>query len=118
MGMMNYARSAKGNIFSKEIKRGGLIKTIFKLYNIHCGFYDQDISEGIYEFHINIPVVAQSISEARTIVRDNPAFKKKQMHIDGIQEIQVVDGYRLTLNPEQSLDSNQTIVVNHLHRDL
>ena len=88
------------------------------LYYIHCGFYDHEMSEGIYEFHLNIPIVAKSILEAKKMVRSHPLFTKKQMHIDGIQEIKMVDGYRLELVAEKELDLNHTIVLNHLHRDL
>jgi len=88
------------------------------LYYIHCGFYDHEISEGIYEFHINIPIVAISIEEAKSQVRCNSIFKKKRMHIDGIQEIKVVDGYRLDLVADECFNQHQTIVENHLHRDL
>ena len=94
------------------------METSFKLFYIHCGFYDQEILEGIYEFHVNIPIVAESISEAKKMIRSNPIFLKKQMHIDGIQEIRMVDGYRLELIPDKILDLNQTVVLNHLHRDL
>ena len=92
------------------------MKKIYKLFNIHCGFYDHEISEGIYEFHINIPIVAQSMAEAKKLVRENHIFVKKKMHIDGIIEIQKLDGFRLELIPEQ--DKKQTIILNHLHRDL
>ena len=30
----------------------------------------------------------------------NSLFKIKKMHIDGIQEINIVDGFRITLHPE------------------
>lgn len=36
-----------------------------KLYLIHCGFYEQEISRGVYEFHVNLPVAASSIEEAK-----------------------------------------------------
>ena len=87
------------------------------LYTIHCGYYDEDISEGIYEFHINIPVVAQNLEEAKLKVRQNSKFLNKKMHIDGIQEIKVVDGFKIELKAiESPLKDN--VVDNHLHRDL
>lgn len=86
------------------------------LYMIHCGFYDEEISEGIYEFHVNIPVVAANLDEAKSRVRQRPVFQKKKMHIDGIEEIKIVDGHRIDPIP---LDLGQgTQIAPHLHRDL
>ena len=86
------------------------------LYSIHCGYYDEDISEGIYEFHINIPVVAKDLEAAKLKVRKNSKFLNKKMHIDGIQEIKVVDGFKIELTAIDSLlEANR--VDNHLYRD-
>lgn len=87
-----------------------------KLFSVHCGYYDEEISNGIYEFHINIPVAASSIDAAKTEVRQNPVFKQKKMHIDGIEEIKIVNGYRIELIPDG--EKCETIVEQHLHRDL
>ena len=87
------------------------------LYSIHCGFYDEEISEGIYEFHVNIPVAAKDLEEAKSNVRKNIIFQKKKMHIDGIQEIKIVDGLKIELNIIESMQ-HETIIDNHLHRDL
>lgn len=87
-----------------------------KLYFIHCGFYDEEISHGIYEFHINIPVLAPDVEEAKKKVRTTPHFKAKKMHIDGIQEITSVDGYQIILVKNADLDTPG--IQNILHRDL
>tara|TARA_B100000945_G_C20279334_1_gene547851 strand:+ start:184 stop:459 length:276 start_codon:yes stop_codon:yes gene_type:complete len=76
-----------------------------KLFLIHVGFYDMEIMEGLYEQHSNFFVVARDVKEAKKKARLNPLYKRKKMHIDGIQEISVVDGFRISLNPEKS-DSN------------
>ncbi len=76
------------------------------LYQIHCGFYDEEVSDGIYEFHVNIPIVASNIEEAKKKVRDVSSFKKKKMHIDGIQEIQSIDGYDLSLTKRENVQSS------------
>ncbi len=73
-----------------------------KLYLIHVGFYDPEIMEGIYEQHSNYFVVAQNITEAKIKARLNLTYKAKKMHIDGIQELNVVDGFRITLVPEKT----------------
>ena len=64
-----------------------------KLFLIHVGFYDPEIMEGLYEQHSNYFVVAQNITEAKTKARLNLTYKAKKMHIDGIQELNVVDGF-------------------------
>lgn len=87
------------------------------LYSIHCGFYDEEISEGIYEFHVNIPIVAETIDAAKKLVRVNPSFLSKKMHIDGIQEIKKVSGYKIELCPDTE-HLAETQMANHLYRDL
>lgn len=76
------------------------------LYFVHCGFYDEDLSDGIYEFHVNIPIVATNVEEAKLRVRRDPSFVKKKMHIDGIQEVRAVDGFcvKLEKSPEEVTD--------------
>lgn len=76
------------------------------LFFIHCGFYDDDISHGIYEFHINIPVAAETVEQAKKTVRQDPLFIDKKMHIDGIQEVKQVSGYAVHLLPvSEKIDS-------------
>ncbi len=87
-----------------------------KLYFIHCGFYDEEISDGIYEFHVNIPVVADCIEEAKKKVRLAPHFKEKKMHIDGIQEIEAVEGYSIAF--VKNSKSSESSVNNIRYRDL
>lgn len=87
-----------------------------KLYFIHCGFYDEEISDGIYEFHINIPVIAGDVDEAKKKVSLVPQFISKKMHIDGIQEIKSVEGYAINFVKK---GSDQDIsILNIRHRDL
>ena len=71
-----------------------------KLYLIHVGFYDPDIMDGLYEQHSNYFVVAENIKKAKQKARNNTFYTMKKMHIDGIQEINVVDGYRIKLEEE------------------
>ena len=40
------------------------------LFLIHCGFYDHEISNGIYEFHVNLPIVAENVEAAKKQVVD------------------------------------------------
>jgi len=88
-----------------------------KLFLIHCGFYDRDICEGIYESHVNFFVAAESFEDARAKAKLLPEFKTKRMHVDGLQEVVAVSGYKVSLNEDPATDG-QTIVVSNKHRDL
>ena len=68
-----------------------------KLYLVHVGFYDPNIMEGLYEQHANFFVVAKNVVAAKKKARENTVYKKKKMHIDGIQELKIIDGYRINL---------------------
>ena len=76
-----------------------------KLYLIHTGFYDPNIMDGLYEHHTNYFVVAENVNSAKKQARQNPIYKKKKMHIDGIQELRVVDGYSIKLVEDDSKDN-------------
>ena len=67
-----------------------------KFYLIHVGFYDPELMEGLHEQHGNYFVVANNAKEAKTRTSENPSFKHKKMHIDGIKEVNNVDGYQVT----------------------
>lgn len=88
-----------------------------KLFLVHCGFYDNDICDGLYESHVNFFVSAENFEEARLKAKQLPEFKAKRMHVDGLQEIQAVDGFQVHLEHNVGLN-NQTKIVNFKHRDL
>ena len=90
---------------------------IKKLYLVHCGFYDDSLCNGIYESHINLFVAADSFDLARTEVKKHPEFIEKHMHIDGLQEIDAVSGFKITLN-EETILKGETHIINYKHRDL
>ena len=75
-----------------------------KLYLVHAGFYNSEIMGGLYEQHSNYFVVAKNLKEAKIKARKNLSFKKNKMHIDGIQEINAVDGYRINLVNDNLID--------------
>lgn len=87
------------------------------LYLVHCGFYDTQVCDGLYESHANFFVAAPNFEEARAKAKLIPEFKLKKMHIDGLQEIKAVDGNQVLLQADGSLN-NQTVIINHKHRDL
>lgn len=75
-----------------------------KLYLIHVGFYDPNIMDGLYEQHANYFVVAENVVDAKKRARQNTIYNKKKMHIDGIQELNIIDGYRINLIRDDSSD--------------
>ncbi len=87
------------------------------LYLVHCGFYDNEVCDGLYESHVNFFVSAESFEDARVKAKELPEFQAKRMHVDGLQEIQAVSGFRVRLEEDQSLE-NQTQIINFKHRDL
>lgn len=88
-----------------------------RLYLVHCGFYDSELCDGLYEGHVNYFVSAPSFEEARVQVKEIPEFKQKRMHIDGLLEVEAANGYRVSLQEDHSLQG-RTIVRNQKHRDL
>lgn len=68
-----------------------------KLFLVHCGFYDKTISGGLFEGHTNILIAADSFADAKSKAKQKPEFKRLKMHVDGIQELNSVDGYDITL---------------------
>ena len=68
-----------------------------KLFQVHTGFYDPNISDGFYEGHTNIFFFFFYEKEARKVVKEKKEYKKFKMHIDGIQEITTVDNYKIEL---------------------
>jgi len=69
-----------------------------KLFLVHAGFYDDNVSSGFYESHTNYFVVASDVKEAKAKAKVIPEYKNLKMHIDGIKEIDVVDGYKISLH--------------------
>tara|TARA_Y100000741_G_C18132535_1_gene509696 strand:+ start:210 stop:485 length:276 start_codon:yes stop_codon:yes gene_type:complete len=79
-----------------------------KLFLVHTGFYDNNISNGFYEMHTNYFIVAENEKSAKKRVSTLSEYKEKKMHIDGILEINNVGNYniRLEMINEHSLKSN------------
>ncbi|MBI3544855.1 MAG: DUF1543 domain-containing protein [Deltaproteobacteria bacterium] len=88
-----------------------------KLYLVHCGFYDLEVAEGVFESHTNFFVVAESFDDARAKAKLHADFSKKRMHVDGLQEVSAVNGFRIEATADASLDG-RTLVVSSRHRDL
>jgi len=89
-----------------------------KLYLVHCGFYDPHLADGIYESHTNFFVAGTSFEDARVKVKEMDGFKERKMHVDGVQEISVVNGHRVELHRDPSLAETENNIVSSRHRDL
>jgi hypothetical protein len=87
------------------------------LYLVHCGFYDASVCDGIYESHANFFVVAESFEDARAKAKTLPDFQSRKMHVDGLQEVRMVNGYKVQLQAD-GLRAHQTEIVNFKHREV
>ena len=87
------------------------------LFLVHCGFYDTDVCDGVYESHICFFVAAEDKESAKLQAKQHADYKKKRMHIDGLQEITAVDGWKIDLKKDALLEG-KTILTSHLHREL
>ena len=76
-----------------------------RLFLVHAGFYDENISGGFYESHTNYFIVAENVKDAKSKAKEIPEYKKKKMHIDGIKELDTVNGYKIVL--EKNEDATQ-----------
>lgn len=88
-----------------------------KMFLVHCGYYDSSVCGGLYEAHANFFVAAEMPAEARMRVKELEEFITKRMHVDGLQEIQVVNGFRIRLESDPEL-ADQTILANDCQREL
>ncbi|WP_116963842.1 DUF1543 domain-containing protein [Fastidiosibacter lacustris] len=75
-----------------------------KLYLAHLGFYDDRY--GMYEIHINKHVVAENIKDAKQKLFQDEEFKRLKMHIDGLQEVNIVSGYKISATKVEHYNEN------------
>lgn len=87
------------------------------LYLVHCGYYNNEAGNGIYESHTNFFVVADDFQGARQKVKQKDVFQKLKMHVDGIEHIQAIDGYALRLENQPELNE-RSVIERFRHRDL
>lgn len=87
------------------------------LFLVHCGYYDLEVLDGVYESHVNFLVAADSFEDARAKVRLESEFQRKKMHVDGLQHVEAVRGYRVKLERDPTLEG-QSLVISSRHRDL
>ena len=82
-----------------------------KLYLVHTGYYDKSVGDGFYEQHTNILIAARNAYSAREKVKKYKDYINKKMHIDGIKEIENIDGYDIQLT--KSNEQEKVTVYNH-----
>ena len=87
-----------------------------RLFLVHAGFYDENISGGFYESHTNYFIVATDVKDAKSKAKEIPEYKEKRMHIDGIKELDAVNGYKIVL--EKNEDDNQDIGSKYSYDDV
>lgn len=86
-----------------------------KLFLVHLGYYDPELSKGVYESHINLFFVGDSFENIREQVKTNDFVQKHKKHIDGIQVIEKVSGHAVSIGRKEG---NETIIQNHNFREL
>ena len=99
----------------KKENQSGKVNSM-NLYLVHSGYYDKENSEGFYEQHSNILIIAKSIYNAKEKIKKNKEFLKKKMHIDGIKEINIVDGYEI--KPIKSNSIKEVDVKTYTHHQI
>lgn len=89
-----------------------------KLYLIHLGYFDEELSQQVFESHTNIFLVADDIKQALAEARKLSIVTKYNMHVDGIQEINVINGYKILtekapyLTPDKITSYNYDELIN------
>ena len=87
-----------------------------RLFLVHAGFYDENVSGGFYESHTNYFVVAEDVKDAKSKAKEIPEYKEKKMHIDGIKELDAVNGYKIVL--EKNEDDSQDLGSKYSYDDV
>ena len=87
-----------------------------RLFLVHAGFYDENISGGFYESHTNYFVVANDVKQAKLKAKKIPEYKEKKMHIDGIKELDSVNGYKIIL--EKKHNNNHDVESKYSYDDV
>ena len=87
-----------------------------RLFLVHAGFYDENVSGGFYESHTNYFIVASDVKDAKSKAKEIPEYKEKRMHIDGIKELDAVNGYKIVL--EKNEDDNQDVGSKYSYDDV
>ena len=81
------------------------------LFMVHCGFYDTEVCDGLYESHVNFFVVAEDFQQARIKAKEHSLYQGKKMHIDGLQQLEAIEGFRVILESDASLEGKSRVRV-------
>jgi hypothetical protein len=79
------------------------------LFILHCGFYDATDAVALFENHANFYIVAEDFVDAKAQMKAHPTFRSKRMHIDGIQKVLAINGYRIELRKDEGLDGKTVL---------
>lgn len=63
----------------------------------------------MFELHTNFFVVAEDFAAAKAKAKANPGFKHKKMHVDGLQWLEAVDGFRVELSEDSALEGKSNL---------
>jgi len=86
-----------------------------KLYLVHLGYYDPELSGGVYESHVNLFFIGTDFEDVRDKAKADVLVQKHKMHIDGIQLIEKVSGHKIIIDKK---DGDETVIQNHNFREL
>lgn len=86
-----------------------------RLYLVHLGYYDPELSKGVYESHVNLFFIGTSFEDVRDKVKLDELVLKHKMHIDGIQLIEKVQGHKIIVDKKEG---DETEIQNHNFREL
>lgn len=87
-----------------------------RLFFVNCGYYLPENEYKFIEMHSSFFVIARSPEEAKTKVKNKKVYKELDMHVDGMVEIQKVDGYAVHLVKEDTTD--ETILRSYNYTDI
>ena len=74
-------------------------------------YYNSEIRGSLYAQHTNYFVIAESVAFAKKKAIEIPEYQKNKMHIDGIQELNIVEGYGIKLVKDNS--KNDMVIYNY-----
>ena len=75
-----------------------------KYTGVEPDFYEGETTRDKIMQGLNYYAYHKNVKDAKKKAKQNSIYKKKKMHIDGIQEVNNIDGYRINLTWDDSSD--------------
>lgn len=85
-----------------------------KLFLVHLGYYDNQ-SDGVFESHTNVFIAAKDFIDAKSKAKKLPNFRSSKMHIDGMQQVECIMGFKVVL---EKLNNKDNKIVNKTYKQL